>query len=259
MLSCLGKLFTSIINNRLTVFSDQVELLDKNKSGFRQGYSSIDNICVLHILQELLKEKEKNMRCAFIDFEKTFDSVWRIGLWQKLLSSNINEKCFRIIFNIYDGIRSRIVHNGCKSEYFPYNIGVRQGENVSPFFFSLYLKDLQTFLATENIKGIESVTKALEKDIIVYLKLFVLLYADDTVLLAETGDDLQHQLYCFELYCETWKLKVKTKNVRFTYNNNNSEIEIVTGLLLSKTESLIHAKKDLIKRASKSMFALLKI
>ena len=44
---------------------------------------------------------------------------------------------------------------------------------------------------------------------------------------------------------------------------NNSEIEIVTevkylGLLLSKTESFILAKKDLIKRASKSMFAVLK-
>ena len=33
LLSCLGKLFTSIINNRLTVFSDQVELLEeKNNS-----------------------------------------------------------------------------------------------------------------------------------------------------------------------------------------------------------------------------------
>ena len=44
---------------------------------------------------------------------------------------------------------------------------------------------------------------------------------------------------------------------------NNSEIEIVTevkylGLLLNKTGSFIHAKKDLIKRASKSMFAVLK-
>ena len=32
-------------------------------------------------------------------------------------------------------------------------------------FFSLYLNDLQKRLATGNIKGIESVTKALEKDI----------------------------------------------------------------------------------------------
>ena len=44
---------------------------------------------------------------------------------------------------------------------------------------------------------------------------------------------------------------------------NNSEIEIVTevkylGLLLSKTGSFIHAKIDLIKRASKSMFPVFK-
>ena len=44
---------------------------------------------------------------------------------------------------------------------------------------------------------------------------------------------------------------------------NNSEIEIVTeikylGLLLSKTGSFIHTKKDLIKRVSKSMFAVFK-
>ena len=119
---------TGIIKSRLTVFSDEVELLDKNQSGFRQGYSTIDNIFVLHILLELLKGTKKNMYCAFIDFEKAFDSVWRIGRWQKLLSSNINGKCFRIIF-MCDGIRSRIVHNGCKSEYFQCNIGVRQGES----------------------------------------------------------------------------------------------------------------------------------
>ena len=44
---------------------------------------------------------------------------------------------------------------------------------------------------------------------------------------------------------------------------NNSETEIVTevkylGRLLSKTGSFIHPKKKLIKRASKSMFAVLK-
>ena len=129
-----GKLFTSIINSRRRVFSDEVELLDKNQFGYRQGYSTIDNIFVLHILLELLKGTKKNMYCAFIDFEKAFDSVWLIGLWQKYLSSKINGECFRIIFNMYDGIRSRIVHNGCKSKYFQSNIGVRQGEKLSSFF-----------------------------------------------------------------------------------------------------------------------------
>ena len=139
------------------------------------------------------------MHCAFIDFEKAFDSVWRIGLWQTLLSSNINGKCMPVSdLELYTmALNQNIV-----------NVILVYDKEKMCHFFSLYLNDLQTCLATENIKGIESVTKTLEKDINVYLKLFVLLYADDTVLLAETADDLQHQLYCFELYCETWKLKV---------------------------------------------------
>ena len=87
-------------------------------------------------------------------------------------------------------------------------------EKICHLFIFIIYKRFTKLLATENIKGIESVTKALEKDINVYLKLFVLLYADDTVLLAETADDL-HQLYCFELYCETWKLKVNAAKTKF--------------------------------------------
>jgi hypothetical protein len=86
----------------------------------------------------------------------------------------------------------------------------------------------------------------------VYMNIFLLLYADDTVLMAETPEDLQKQLNIFHDYCLARKLKVnidKTKivcftngrlpqNLQFTYSN--SEIEIVKefnylGLLLAKT------------------------
>ena len=52
-----------------------------------------------------------------------------------------------------------------------------------------------------------------------YLKLFVLMYADDTILLAESEDDLQHVLSAMFSYCNTWKLQVnvnKTKIVVFS-------------------------------------------
>jgi hypothetical protein len=44
----------------------------------------------------------------------------------------------------------------------------------------------------------------------IYLKLFALLYADDTVLMAETHDDLQNILNKFCEYCNTWRLKANT-------------------------------------------------
>ena len=33
------------------------------------------------------------MYCAFVDFEKEFDNIWRAALWYKLLLNKINEKC----------------------------------------------------------------------------------------------------------------------------------------------------------------------
>jgi len=48
----------------------------------------------------------------------------------------------------------------------------------------------------------------------VYLKLFALLDADDTVLMAETDDDLQNILNkCCE-YCNTWRLKANTNKTK---------------------------------------------
>jgi hypothetical protein len=43
---------------------------------------------------------------------------------------------------------------GEMSEYFPCNIGVRQGENPSSFLFSIYLNDLQQFFEERNVCGL---------------------------------------------------------------------------------------------------------
>jgi hypothetical protein len=77
-----------------------------------------------------MKNKKKKLYWAFIDFAKAFDSVWRKGLWHKLLGNKINGKMYKVIFNMYSGIKSRVLYNGEMSEYFPCNIGVRQGENI---------------------------------------------------------------------------------------------------------------------------------
>ena len=47
-----------------------------------------------------------------------------------------------------------------------------------------------------------------------YLKLFVLMYADGTILLAESEDDLQDALSAMFNYCNTWKLKVNVKKTK---------------------------------------------
>ena len=129
IVSCLGKLFTAILSERLNKYSDDFLVLQENQCGFRHGYSTIDNLFVLYSFFEILKRKKKKMYCAFIDFEKAFDKIWREGLWYKLLLNNINGKMFYVIRNMYKNIKSNIIYNGDKSDYFPCDNGVRQGEN----------------------------------------------------------------------------------------------------------------------------------
>ena len=70
---------------------------------------------------------------------------------------------FSIDKNMYHGIKSCV--NCVSSNYFPSNTGVRQGENLSPFLFTIFFNDLETFLSqSQKHKGIE-----LEGDLFAFL------------------------------------------------------------------------------------------
>ena len=58
LLSCIGKVFTSIINNRLNKYLEENKILNEMQSGFRKEYSTIDNIMVLYSLIKYLNVKE---------------------------------------------------------------------------------------------------------------------------------------------------------------------------------------------------------
>ena len=114
----LGKLFTSIINNRLTFLSYEFEIISKNQSGFRKGFSTTDNIFIMHALVSIYFSFGVKLYCAFVDFRKAFDTVWRNGLWEKLFQHDIKGKCFKIIYNMYDNIKSCVLYNDKQSNFF---------------------------------------------------------------------------------------------------------------------------------------------
>jgi hypothetical protein len=53
LISCVGKLFTSILNSRLNFFANDLNIISENQAGFRKGYLTVDNIFVLHALIDL--------------------------------------------------------------------------------------------------------------------------------------------------------------------------------------------------------------
>ena len=159
LVSSLGKLFTMVLNNRLSQFADLVEIIPKAQAGFRKGYSTLDNIFVLHVLIQLYLYNNKKLYCAFIDFKKAFDTVWRVGLWKKLINCNVTGKILKVIFNMYGNIKSCVKKGSNFSDFFPCDVGVRQGENLYPFLFSIFLSDLETFFIENNISGLQTVSQ----------------------------------------------------------------------------------------------------
>ena len=81
LLSCLGKLFTSILNNRLQLFTEKYDKISQNQAGSRKGFSTVDHIFALNMLINLVQNRRKKLFCAFVDLKRAFDTVWRDGLF----------------------------------------------------------------------------------------------------------------------------------------------------------------------------------
>jgi hypothetical protein len=208
ILSCYGKLFTAVLNNRLNHYLENMSVLCEEQAGFRNNYGTYDHIFNLECLVDLYLHRNKPLYCAFIDYHNTFDSVNRIALWHKLLQNCIDGNMFVIIHAIYENAKSCVRQGTNLSEYFQSNVGVCQDENLSPVLFALCLNDLVEFIS-KAYDGLTDVSNAahfvLDTDeISVYLRLYLLLYADDTFILAESKVELQTALkgiQSFDLFC----------------------------------------------------------
>ena len=165
---------------------------------------------------------------AFIDFKKAFDSVWRPALWFKIKQLNINGKFLNIIQNMYDNAKACVEINGERSNFFACSMGVKQGENLSPILFSLFIQDLYAFLNDEGFEGLKHFdiygSSEFLRTLGSKLKLLILLYADDTVVLADSAEGLQLGLDSLLKYCNRWGLTInmsKTNIVVFTSFQSN--------------------------------------
>ena len=170
--------------------------MSQEQAGFRESYSTIDHIFVLQLIVELYQSVHKRVYCAFIDYRKAFDSINRPLLWHTLLSYNINGKLLNVVKNMYDKAKSCVKIDHLYSDYFPCNIGVKQGDNLSPLLFALFINEFSHYVGM-SYKGL-CVSKlcypSLESEDALFLKLFVLLYADDTIILAENERTLTTHL-----------------------------------------------------------------
>ena len=92
LLSALGKIFTRILNNRLTDWTEEYYVYIEAQAGFRSSMSTADNILFLHgIINHLFNKREK-LFCAFVDFTKAFDYLVRDIIRFKLIKLGVRTR-----------------------------------------------------------------------------------------------------------------------------------------------------------------------
>ncbi len=173
LISHLAKLFTSVLNARLLKWSEQNDIITDAQFGFKPGFGTTDAIFALHsIVAKYLNTRGRLYSC-FIYYKKAFESVDHYKLWRRMIKSGITGKLLQVIQSMYRNIRLAIKHNNEISDFYNCTTGLLQGEALSPFLFSLLINDLELDLMHNDCPTID----------IEEINLFILMYADDTVLL----------------------------------------------------------------------------
>lgn len=208
LLSCIYKLYTSLLNLRITNHCEHNDLLVDEQNGFRAKRSCQDHIYALSTVIRNRRSLNLDTFCAFVDFKKAFDWVPRDLLLFKLANSfGIHGRLFNTLSTIYESSSAKIRLNGLMTESFNVTSGVKQGDIISPILFSMYLNDLAT--------GIKNLNCGID---INGFNLAILLYADDIVLITPDEQSLQAMISFVADWCRKWRMAVnadKTQVVHF--------------------------------------------
>ena len=128
-----------------------------------------------------IKEKKLKLYSCFVDFEKAFDKVWRMGLLLKLEEAGIRGKFYNVIKQMYTDVRWCVKTQDKRTNLYQSNVGVKQGDIISPFLFNIYLNDLPNFIGTNE-----------DTPTLTNQPIYCLMYADDLILLSTSPCGLQN-------------------------------------------------------------------
>ena len=189
LLSSLGKIFDSILNNRLCFCKETFRPNNPWQNGFKQGSRTTDNLFNFNAISDKYKALKHPLYVCYVDFKSAFHYINRHALLFKLMTQGFTGKIFTIIRNLFSKAKSMVKWNSKVGELFNNVCGVLQGGTISPTLFNAYVDDMQSFLNEEpNIKiGGQTINH--------------LLQADDLILVSETSVGLRKLLDKLTKYC----------------------------------------------------------
>ena len=198
-----------------------------NQFGFQKNKSTVDCIFILHSLIGKTFNNNEKLFCKFVDYQKAFDSVDRKLLWYKLLRDGCSTTMVNALKAMYNSVQMCVKYKNKFSNFFALHSGVKQGHPLSTILFIFFINDLALSLADDNQQTTQ----------ISNINVFLLLFADDAVLVSSSQDGLQLMLDKLQEYSNLWNLRVNTEktkimifergksnNFRFTTTTNSLKL-----------------------------------
>jgi len=211
LLSLVSKCYTLVLNKRLVEWTEDYSKLTESQAGFRKGYSTTDHIFTLNaIVEKCFAKKGGKLYACFVDLKIAFDSVQREPLFEVLLKNGMNGKFMKAIVSVYKSVLSCVRIEDRYTDFFDCPVGLRQGCVLSPAIFSLFINEVASAVDSKGVHGIQFLPGLIE--------LFLLLFADDIVLLSYSAMGLQNQINILEEACKALSLMInfdKTKVMVF--------------------------------------------
>ncbi|KAK3538879.1 hypothetical protein QTP86_018762 [Hemibagrus guttatus] len=196
LLSLPGKVYSRVLERRVRPLVEP--RIQEEQCGFRPSRGTLDQLYTLHRVLEGSWEFAQPVHMCFVDLEKAFDRVPRGILWEVLWEYGVHGPLLRAVRSLYNRSRSLVRIASCKSDLFPVHVGLRQGCPLSPVLFIVFMDRISR--RSQGLVGVRFGDHRISS----------LIFADDVVLLASSGLDLQHALGRFAAECEAAGMRVST-------------------------------------------------
>ena len=149
------------------------------QSGFRKGRGTRDQIANICWIIKKAREFQKNIYFCFINYAKYFDCV------KILKEMGIPDHLTCFLRNLYAGQKATVRTGHGTTDWFQIGKGVHQGCILSPCLFNLYTEYIMRNAGLEEAQaGIKIAGRNINN----------LRYTDDTILMAESEDELKSLL-----------------------------------------------------------------
>jgi hypothetical protein len=221
-----GKIFETIIDNRVNFANEAFAKSDKYNGGFVKGSMTQDNMLVLLGCVQKQMLLGKQLYVAFVDFKKAFNFINRRLLFYKIIKSGRCGRTIDLLRNMYTKIKARVKINGSLYDWIDDMCGTNQGGPLSPNMFRNMLSDLKDYFKVNHGIVIS------EEEILTHI-----LWADDLAIVSDSEAGLQEQLDGLFKFCAQFQMivnELKSKVVIFGQRSgkenfifNDKPLEIV--------------------------------